>query len=57
MTVIRDSPEVIKKREDLEKQKNTIMNMNYDGAKKMNMDNINQYMSERYTGGEKSPLV
>ena len=58
MNVIRDSPDTIKKREDLEKQKNSILNMNYDGGMKAGMNQINQYMSERLSDkGQKNNIL
>jgi len=47
MNVIRDSPRVNKKREDLERLKRDILNMNLDhlAKKKNNNIELNKYLS------------
>lgn len=51
MNVIRDSPTIIRQREELDKKKREILNMQFDKSykKKENNSELNKFMSERYS--------
>ncbi len=48
VTVIRESPSTTKKKEAFDKQKTEIMKMQFESHKKLDMNKLNQFISQRY---------